>query len=73
MMYLHFWGEGDAAKLTGSLKQALSKSKHRWSLLTIKKPRLKTASIRIRFSTLLAKTEPSNRACSMFRCRDKKR
>jgi hypothetical protein len=26
-MYLHFWGEGDAAKLTDSLKQALSKSK----------------------------------------------
>ena len=27
IMYLHFWGEGNAAKLAGSLKQALSKSK----------------------------------------------
>ena len=27
IMYLHFWGEGDAAKLAGSLRQALSKSK----------------------------------------------
>ena len=27
IMYFHFWGEGNAAKLAGSLKQALSKSK----------------------------------------------
>jgi hypothetical protein len=27
IMYLHFWGEGDAAKLAGSLKQALSQTK----------------------------------------------
>ena len=27
IMYLHFWGEGNAAKLAGSLKQALSKTK----------------------------------------------
>jgi hypothetical protein len=26
-MYLHFWGEGDAAKLAGSLKQALGQTK----------------------------------------------
>ena len=27
IMYLHFWGEGDAAKLAGSLKQALGQTK----------------------------------------------